>query len=82
MDLKKLLYKILVKYYLSDSINTPLKDFALGFKMLGPAMIFDSWDGGGVLGIKMTITTSCWLLQFNIEDSADSYPDDQCTYYT
>ena len=42
MDLKKLLYKILVKYYLSDNINTPLKDFALGFKMLGPAMIFDS----------------------------------------
>ena len=30
MDLKKLLYKILVKYYLSDNIKVPFVNFALG----------------------------------------------------
>ena len=30
MDLKKLLYKMLVKYYLSDNINVPFVNFALG----------------------------------------------------
>ena len=29
---KKLLYKMLVKYYLSDNINTPFEDFALGLR--------------------------------------------------
>ena len=30
MDLKKLLYKMLVKYYLSDNIKATFEDFALG----------------------------------------------------
>ena len=41
---KKLLYKMLVKYYLSDSIKASFEDFTLGlqnswaFKTLGPAL--------------------------------------------
>ena len=31
MDLKKLLYKMLVKYYLRDNIKAPFENFALGF---------------------------------------------------
>ena len=30
MGLKKILYKMLVKYYLSDSIKAPFENFALG----------------------------------------------------
>ena len=32
MDLKKLLYKVLVKYYLSDNIKALFEDFVLGFQ--------------------------------------------------
>ena len=38
MDLKKLLYKMLVKYYLNDNIKVPFKNFALASKTLGPAL--------------------------------------------
>ena len=40
MDLKKkLLYKMLVKYYLSDKINAPFENFALGPR--------NAWAGPG-----------------------------------
>ena len=32
MDLKKKLYKMLVKYYLNDNIKAPFEDFALGLR--------------------------------------------------
>ena len=32
MDLKKLLYKMLIKYYLSDNINVSFEDFDLGLR--------------------------------------------------
>ena len=32
MDLKKLLYKVLVKYYLSDNIKALFEDFVLGLQ--------------------------------------------------
>ena len=32
MDLKKLLYKMLVKYYLSDNIKTQFENFALDLR--------------------------------------------------
>ena len=32
MDLKKLLYKMLVKYYLSDNIKVSFENFALGLR--------------------------------------------------
>ena len=32
MDLKKLSYKMLVKYYLNDNINNLFEDFALGLR--------------------------------------------------
>ena len=37
---KKLLYKMLVKYYLSDNINAPFENFALGLKTLEMALIY------------------------------------------
>ena len=39
MDLKKLLNKMLVKYYLSDSIKTPFENSAFGLGMFGPALV-------------------------------------------
>ena len=36
---KKLLYKMLVKYYLSDNINAPFENFALGLR--------NAWAGPG-----------------------------------
>ena len=39
MDLKKLLNKMLVKYYLSDSINVPFENSAFGPGMFGPALV-------------------------------------------
>ena len=33
MDLKKLLYKMLIKYYLSDNIEGPFENFALGLEI-------------------------------------------------
>ena len=32
MDLKKLLYKMLIKYYLSDNINAQFENFALDLR--------------------------------------------------
>ena len=32
MDLKKILYNMLVKYYLSDNIKAPFEEFALGLE--------------------------------------------------
>ena len=32
MDFKKLLYKMLVKHYLSDNIKATFEDFALGLR--------------------------------------------------
>ena len=41
---KKLLYKILVKYYLSDSIKTPFEDFAIGLQnILAGLVSMDMW---------------------------------------
>ena len=33
---KKLLYKMLVKYYLSDKIKAPFENFALGLRNIWP----------------------------------------------
>ena len=39
MDLrKKLLYKMLVKYYLGDKINVSFEDFALVSETFGPTL--------------------------------------------
>ena len=46
---------MLVKYYLSDNINAPFENFALGLKTLEMALIyiyiykFDSYNGKGEL---------------------------------
>ena len=44
---------MLVKYYLSDNINVPFENFALGLKTLEMALIyiykFDSYNGKGEL---------------------------------
>ena len=39
IDLKKILYKMLIKYYLSDNIKATFKDFALGLQ--------NAWAGPG-----------------------------------
>ena len=39
MDLKKLLNKMHVKYYLSDSIKVPFENSAFGPGMFGPALV-------------------------------------------
>ena len=40
MDSKKLLYKTLVKYYLSDKVKAPFEDFALGFQIVRASPAF------------------------------------------
>ena len=39
MDFKKLLYKTLVKYYLSNKVKAPFEDFALGLQIVRLALL-------------------------------------------
>ena len=40
MDFKKLLYKTLVKYYLSDKLKALFEDFALGLQIIRASPTF------------------------------------------
>ena len=40
MDLKKLLYKTLIKYYLSDKLKVLFEDFAVGLQIVRASPTF------------------------------------------
>ena len=54
MGLKKILYKMLVKYYLSDNIKAPFEDFALGLQ--------NAWAGPEYIhSISIKVYPDCYV---------------------
>ena len=58
MDLKKLLYKMLVKYYLSDNIKAPFENFVLGLR--------NAWAGPARSVYDLRVIASFWPIYIHM----------------